>query len=472
METPIAADVKIGVAVEGSEVLNQEDEEASVAKKRRRNDVTLVGKSEIQGNEGIPAEQAEEAKSEGIRRFDVQVDAEGAAPSQENVDATTVSDADDIRILIDVRHNEEQELKPIEGSDVKYVQEPKEEIPVYFRKSGAVDDDELKKGDEGIGSKGDSVIEDASTKNRENRYLTDSQSKSRRKSSTVYLNAEEKKIPDGEQQSIVEGQIKRLISIRDDALDAQKVDKLDEAKVLSSKREVGMDEVAFTQQKDESERENKVKDITLIQARQSVGSNGVFKKWRDQAIMLQEQIRNRTFLSRLKEQATELLPEIPKFTENQLLDMLEQIALSRKSLTDQHSNDSYASTVKDLGLTDNQLRIVKCAAQLLAARERQSFVANLADCVRGLSVFNCIKIFAWPIVVDNLPTSISQNLGSLPIEINVFDLFQGNKQKSGRAQNVHQVKLIPPETMVYSILQDALDTYPKDETLVSYVNPK
>lgn len=472
VETPIAVDVKIGVAVEGSEVLNQEDEEASVAKKRRRNDVALVGKSEIQGNEGIPAEQAEEAKSEGIRRFDVQVDAEGAAPSQGNVDATTVGDADAIKILIDVRQSEEQELKPIGDSDVQYVGEPKEEIPVYFRKSGAVGDDELNKGDEEIGSKSDSVIEkDASAKNRENRYLGDSQSKSRRKSSTVYLNAEEKKIPDGEQQSIVEGQIKKLISIRDDALDAQKVDKLDEAKVLSSKREVGMDEVAFTQQKNESERENKVKDITLIQSRQSVGSNGVFKKWRDQAIMLQEQIRNRTLLSRLKEQATELLPEIPKFTENQLLDMLEQIALSRKSLTDQHSIDSYTSTVKDLGLTDNQLRIVKCATQLLAARERQSFVANLADCIRGLSVFNCIKIFAWPIVVDNLPASISQNLGSLPIEINLFDLFQSNKQKSGRAQNIHQVRLITPETVVYSILQDALETYPKDETLVSYVNP-
>lgn len=64
-----------------------------------------------------------------------------------------------------------------------------------------------------------------------------------RKSSTVYLNAEEKRIPDGEQQSIVDGQIKRLISIRDDALDARaKADEMDEAKVLNFKREVEPEE--------------------------------------------------------------------------------------------------------------------------------------------------------------------------------------------------------------------------------------
>ncbi|XP_076626946.1 uncharacterized protein LOC143344619 [Colletes latitarsis] len=445
--------------------LKQDEEDASVAKKRRRNDVALVGKSDVQGSEGISVEQIGKAQDEGIRRFDVQVDADGAAPSQENA-GDVVNDTGARKRLVEAQQATEDqvneskqspsELVP-EKSQVKAAEETKEEIPGYFRKSVIIEDSDEEK--EKISSDGD----------REFRYLDGSTSKSRRKSSTVYLNAEEKKIPDGEQQSIVEGQIKKLISIRDDALDAQHTDKLDEAKVLNSKREVGMDEVAFTQENVQTEVKNKVKDIKLVQLRRSLGSNSIFKKWREQAVTVQEQIKNRSFPLRSKEQAAEVLPGIPKFTENQLLATLEQIVSLKES---DDSNVSYLSFTKDLGLTDNQLRIIKCAEQLVAVRERQSFVANMVECIRGLSVFNCIKVFVWPIVMNNLPESVSQSFDNLPIEVNLFDLFQANKEKSGRAQNLHQVKLITPETLVYNILQDALESYPSDETLVSYVNPE
>ncbi|XP_076242237.1 uncharacterized protein LOC143184116, partial [Calliopsis andreniformis] len=164
------------------------------------------------------------------------------------------------------------------------------------------------------------------------------------------------------------------------------------------------------QKNTQKERNNKVKDTQFFSSRQLIKNNNILGKWRAQAIDLQEQIRNRTFLTRFKEQATEILPEIPKFTENQLLATLEQILLSKKG----ELNDSYTSNVKNLGLTDNQLRIIKCAEQLVAVRERQSFASNLVDCIRGLNAFNCIKIFVWPVLVDNLPTSFTQNLEELP----------------------------------------------------------
>lgn len=74
--------------------------------------------------------------------------------------------------------------------------------------------------------------------------------------------------------------------------------------------------------------------------------------------------------------------------------------------------------------------------------------------------------------MDDLPESIGQCLRVLSIEINAFDVFQGNKQKSGRVEDLHRVRLLTPDVAVYNILQDALESYPNDETLVSYIDPK
>lgn len=101
LETPVAGDPKVGVSAERDEALNQEDEEASVAKKRRRNDLADASRSQVQDAEGAPVEQVEKVKDEGIRRFDVQVDAEDAVSSQENVAAAEVSNSDGLKRLID-----------------------------------------------------------------------------------------------------------------------------------------------------------------------------------------------------------------------------------------------------------------------------------------------------------------------------------------------------------------------------------
>ncbi|KZC08625.1 hypothetical protein WN55_11209 [Dufourea novaeangliae] len=433
---------KIGDRIEDSKVLNKEDDEASVAKKRRRNDVALVGKPEVP-SEGIPSERIEEVKDEGIRRFDVQIDAGVVAPSQEGVVDIGVNDADARtvrKITADATEQSQSAKAFLTGVDhqdgnVHIAEEPKGELPGYFRKSGPLDSDQDKDEsslDEGSNSKDEKELNE----NREYRYLDDSESKSKRKTSTVYLNAEEKKLPDGEQQSIVEGQIKKLISIRDDVLsDAQKADKLDEAKVLNTKREVGADEVVLTQGNIETGQTNKVKDRTLFYSRQSLRSDSSLRKREDQAVSFQDQIRNRTFLVRVKENSTELLPEILKFTENQLLNRLEQIALSKRS---EYSNNSYVDDVKDLGLTDKQLRIIECAEQLV--------------------------IFLYPLLPESPPDK-------LPIGLNAFDLFQGKKSKTGRAQNLYQIRYIAPDSIVYNILQNVLESYPNEETLVSYVDP-
>ncbi|XP_076545098.1 uncharacterized protein LOC143305421 isoform X1 [Osmia lignaria lignaria] len=434
------------VRAEGSQVLN-EDEEASVAKKRRRNDVALTGKPEFRESEGNPVD---EIRDEGIRRFDVRVDADGVASSPSK-----------------------EESKPSESRvRIQEVKESKDEIPSSFRKSVKLNEENIVKNKKEIGSSGRSNIEEneESLENRGYRSLSESQGKSRHKSSTVYLSAEEKKISDGQQQSIVEGQIKKLISIRDDVLDAQKTEKTESSKIAGSKREIGMDEVAFMEQEVEGEHGGKVKNIkSIIDDKLPVGGISILEKWKDQAATLQSQIRDRNFLANLKKQAIEVLPEVPKFTEDQLLNVLERIVSSKRLPP---LNESYAISVKGVALTENQLRIIKCAEQLVAVRERQSFVSNLVECIQGLNVLNCMRIFVWPIVLDNLPESVSQNLPNFPIEINVFDLFQGNGQKSGRAQDLHRVRLITPDAVVYNILQDALESYPSDQTLISYIDPK
>lgn len=289
-KTKKAVDV-VGASDEGSsEVLKQEDEEAGVVKKRRRNDVALVGKSEVRESEGIPVGQIGEATDEGIRRFDSQVDADGVAPGP-----------------FDARHGNEEykgsvkaiepkESEISEGSRVQDDEKSKQPLPNYFRKSGKLEDDDSKSEEE-YSSDESAVSEEGKEffANREYRSFVEPRGKSKRKSSTVYLNAEEKKISDGEQQSIVDGQIKKLISIRDDALDARKTDKIDEAKVLNSKRQIETDEwLAFNEEK--LRNANKVKHIKLTDAKRSAKVYSFLKRWKARAIPLQSQIEDSAFV--------------------------------------------------------------------------------------------------------------------------------------------------------------------------------
>ncbi|XP_043262379.1 uncharacterized protein LOC122403111 [Colletes gigas] len=346
--------------------LKQDQEDASVVKKRRRNDVALVGKSDVQGSEGISVEQIGKAQDEGIRRFDVQVDADGAAPSQENA-GDAVNDTGTRKRLIETQQATEDQAKKSkqspskvvpEKSQIKAIEETKEEIPGYFRKSVMVEDSDEEK--EKIGS------DENSNGDREFRYLDGSTSKSRRKSSTVYLNAEEKKIPDGEQQSIVEGQIKKLISIRDDALDAQHTDKLDEAKVLNSKREVGMDEVAFAQENVQTEVKNKANKE---------------KSGRAQNLHQVKLITPETLVYNILQDALESYP-------------------SDETLVSYVNPEN--ETLREL-LTSNQLSIIQMAEKLLPLTLRQDYSDKMFSCVRRFEYFSCIKYFAWPMIKQYFP---------------------------------------------------------------------
>lgn len=291
-KTKKAVDV-VGASDEGSsEVLKQEDEEAGVVKKRRRNDVALVGKSEVRESEGIPVGQIAETTDEGIRRFDSQVDADGVAPGPFDPRHSNEEYKGSVKTI----EPKESEISNAEGSRVQDDEKSKQPLPNYFRKSGKLEDDDSKSEEE-YSSDESAVSEEGKEffANREYRSFVEPRGKSKRKSSTVYLNAEEKKISDGEQQSIVDGQIKKLISIRDDALDARKTDKIDEAKVLNSKRQVETDEwLAFNEEK--LRNANKVKHIKLTDAKRSAKVYSFFKRWRARAISLQSQIEDSAFV--------------------------------------------------------------------------------------------------------------------------------------------------------------------------------
>ncbi|XP_031781367.1 uncharacterized protein LOC100679351 [Nasonia vitripennis] len=194
---------------------------------------------------------------------------------------------------------------------------------------------------------------------------------------------------------------------------------------------------------------------------------------KDQALELQAKIRNTTFVQNLKEQVSEVLPDIPKFTENQFLEMLNTI-ITKKNI--QKSNDFNADAFKDTGLNENQIEVIKCAQQLLAQKERQSFFDNMSECIRGLNVINCMRIFIYPIIVENMPEAVTQVFPNFPIVINVADIFQGNRDKPKSARQVPVMGFltnsIDPEATILNILMEGLSKNPPNENLPSFIDAK
>lgn len=513
--------------------------EGSVAKKRRRNDVSLPGKFVLQDKE----ENVQ--KDEGIRRFDAQVDSDDAEESGQRkiLDIADVPDSERSAIkkqLINVEQSHADvknvDAKPsgedeAEQKGEKYAEissdlrenlenvaslEQAEKLDLNKEETGQIENVAKHNLDEARIENVDSVNEEVRNDlrslklvhanesernqeehvaeeapnnkdidvkdldpNREDRHLASVSAKSKYKSSTVYLNAEEGNSPGREQESIVNGQIKKLISIRDDALesvsnDAKQSEKHDQESLLSEKS-IETDVIAT--EKDEEIRNQRSSGLTdkslqnenLDQLSPTIEAPNRFQKWKAQATFLQEQIKNGTFLKYLKEQAIEVLSDIPKFTENQLLDTLKNIALSQKS----PSNETYLASLNASELSQNQLEIIKCAEQLMETKQRQSFMANIGECIRGLSVLNCMRIFVWPIVLDNLPESVRQSLNNLPIEINLIDLFQDNRTKSARSESsVHRPRLLTPEVVVFSILNGALESKATYDQAPTFIDPK
>lgn len=474
-------------------------DEGSVAKKRRRNDVSLVaGKSVLQDDEVDPH------KDQGIRRFDAQVETDDA---EEVGQRKVLSDgvAEDIpRLhedvldrqggLVDVKRSqdvknadragEEDAARP-EGENVAVSAEridAGEDEAARVKSSAAVNVDEQVRNDlrslvasGGERNPEEHVADEVATRetaavndpdlNREHRAGLPG--KSKYKSSTVYLSAEEAGSTGGDQESIVDGQIKRLISIRDDALESagdgvKPAEKLDEQALLAEKS-VGID-VAGGEEDEEirNQRSSDTKDTSapgenLDQPSLTTESGqSRVQRWKDQAAMLQEQIKNQTFLQHLREQATEVLPDIPKFTEDQLLETLKNIWHSR-ARPSSPSDETFSASLNTSALSHDQVEIIKCAAQLIETKQRQSFVENVTQCIRGLSALNCLRIFVWPVVLDNMPETVKETIGNLPIEINLMDLF--HRAKTARSESgVHRPRLITPESVVYEILKNALDS--------------
>lgn len=508
-------------------------DEGSVAKKRRRNDVSLPGKFVLQDKE----ENVQ--KDEGIRRFDAQIESDDSEePSQrkifdiianvpnlqkdavehekqlvnveqshadvknENIKSNDEEGKEDAEISPDLRKNLEnvasleqaekidlkkEETERIENlpkhnlnvAQIENVDGANEEIHNDLRSLKLVHANESKRSQEQRIADETPNNENIGVQNfdpnREDRHLASVLAKPKYKSSTVYLNAEEGNSPGKEQESIVNGQIKKLISIRDDALEsvdnsAKQSEKVDQESLLSEKSieidTVEKDEEVRNQRS--SELKNKLlQNKNLDQSLEEVPNR--LQKWKAQAALFQEQIKNGTFLQYLRNQATEVFSDIPKFTENQLLETLKNIALSRKSA----SNETYLANLNATELSKNQLEIIKCAEQLIETKQRQSFVANMAECIRGFNVFNCIRVLVWPVVLDNLPESVSQSLNSLPIEINLMDLFQGNRTKSARSKgSVHHPRLLTPESVVFSILSGALESKATYDLAPTFIDPQ
>jgi len=526
-------------------------DESSVAKKRRRNHVSLSGKSVLQADENSQDAVASVLKDEGIRRFDAQIepdDTEGLSQQRASSNVTgNVSDLKEDAIehdepLIDVKQLQTVNVK---DTNLKQVDEPRLQdekyTPISFNFQGHSENIASSERTEKINSEKGEVgqiknlpqvileqarIEDTNGVNQEARddfrslELKADENKNRKyqeervtdetsnneeivvkdanlsrktrhiiqlplrekiqinnstRYKTVYLNAEKDNLPGREQESIVNGQIKKLISIRDDALELANVkrsENIDE-KIFFSEKSVELDAATIDKNENVRNRRNTdTKDASENpeQAASTMEANlSLLQKWKAQTALLQEQIKNRTFLQSLKEQAIEVLPDIPKFTEVQLLKILKNIAPLRKPV----SNETYIINLNTTELDKSQLEIIKCAEQMVEIKQRQSFIANITECIRGLNVLNCMRIFVWPIVLDNLPESVTQAFNNLSIEINLMDLFQANRQKSAKLQaNTHRARLLTPESVVFNILRGALESKITHDQTPTFIDSK
>ncbi|XP_028981871.1 uncharacterized protein LOC107036999 [Diachasma alloeum] len=223
---------------------------------------------------------------------------------------------------------------------------------------------------------------------------------------------------------------------------------------------------------DDDEGEGEVRSERSSEKKEEVegeGAESIVQKWKQQAMELQGQLKNRTFFQYLKEQASEVLPDIPRFTEIQLLKALKTIS-SRKS---SGSEDSYIRNLNTSGLNDKQLEIIECAEGLVAEKQRQSFSENIIDCVRGLDILNCMRIFIWPIIAENVPERIMQSFPTLPIEVSLSDFLPNRQGEHSKIiRGVHQQRLLMPETVVANILKDALAAGPHDENIPTQIDPE
>ncbi|XP_011701986.1 PREDICTED: uncharacterized protein LOC105458403 isoform X2 [Wasmannia auropunctata] len=458
------------------EVLGEEPEkiqveaagdEGSVAKKRRRNDVSLPDKPVSQDGENV-AQNIEE-KNEGIRRFDAQVESDDTSADQRTIPESITeenpeSQGDTVEINVEELH---ADVKNVNGDEDKAEQEGEKYVDTSSN---------LEENHEDVASlKQTEEIETVQTEKLAEHNLDEAQAENIEgvnenvRNELRSLQLAQVQETESNQEEHVADEVSNNEEIGDKDLDKNRENR---AKV--SEKSVEVDAVAA--EKDEEIRNQRSGEVKTTQSENldelsptTEADLNRFQKWKSQVAFLQEQIKNRTFLQHLREQAIEVLPDIPKFTENQLLDVLKNIVLTRKS----PANETYSASLDAAELTENQLEIIKCAEQLVETKQRQSFVENVGECVRGLSVLNCIRIFVWPVVLDNVPESVKQSLDYVPIEINLIDLFQGNRAKSARSweSGVHRPRLLTPEFVVFNILKGALESKVTYDLAPAFIDP-
>ncbi|XP_044591552.1 uncharacterized protein LOC123269784 [Cotesia glomerata] len=200
---------------------------------------------------------------------------------------------------------------------------------------------------------------------------------------------------------------------------------------------------------DEDEPRNERSDKEKINIDEIPASD--IQHWKEQAVLLQQQIKNESYLSFLRD--AEILPGVPKFTEIQVLDLLKKVAPKKL-------DESFFDKANTSALSKEQLEALKCAEGFVKENQRKGFADDMLECIRGLNFMNCMRIFIWPIIVDNVPESITQRFPTLPLEFSLSDFLPANREtpKIVRATaGAPQQRLISPELVISNILKDALE---------------
>lgn len=233
---------------------------------------------------------------------------------------------------------------------------------------------------------------------------------------------------------------------------------------LTSRNVVSINPDGLGKFNSESEKDSKIEAPKLPDTPAAKSDDSPLESLKKEALLLQQQVSDKTLFESVKE-PTLVLSEFPLLTELEILKALKSVP----SIKDHHILD-----IEPLGhhvLSDKQTEIIQCSAALMQQQQRPNFFRGMYDCIRGLSVLNCMRIFVYPIIAETVPQLILQNMPSLPIEINVSDLLPNrNKTKTARSGAYLVYTLLNTEDVFIGMLKDVLDTQRSHESVPSYID--
>ncbi|XP_043466038.1 uncharacterized protein LOC122500932 [Leptopilina heterotoma] len=239
-----------------------------------------------------------------------------------------------------------------------------------------------------------------------------------------------------------------------------------EGGALTSRNVVSINSEGLGKFNSESEKDSKqeLEAPKLADTPSAKSYDSPIESLKKEAFLLQQQVSDKTLFESVKE-PTLVMSEFPLLTELEILKALKSVP----SIKDHHILD-----IEPLGhhvLSDKQTEIIQCSAALMQQQQRPNFFRGMYDCIRGLSVMNCMRIFVYPIIAETVPQLILQNMPSLPIEINVSDLLPSkNKTKTARSGAYLVYTLLNTEDVFIGMLKDVLDTQRSHESVPSYID--